>query len=231
VSDVTLHDVLFVPGLSGNLFSVRAATSKGYSTVTKDNYFRVMKADRVVVEGFTRDGSLYHLGLKPKVTLSHGKEAGSKRIASMDVWHQRLGHVNQQYLQDMVRKKSVYGLDVEGENKMKHFCESCVFGKQTRKSLASTGRKRMETPGRLVHADVCGPMSVSSIGGSTYFLLFKDDASDYRVYCIRTDNGLEFCNTGVTSLLRENKIRHERTTAYTPEQKSSESLRETTGPH
>ena len=40
--------------------------------------------------------------------------------------------------------------------------------------------------GEIIHADVCGPIQVSSIGGSRYFFLPKDDFSHYRfIYCIK----------------------------------------------
>lgn len=98
-----------------------------------------------------------------------------------------------------------------------------------------------------MHADVCGPMETTSLGGSRYFLLLKDDFSSFRcVYflkqksevktCIkkfinlaeretgfkmkilRTDNGLEFINKDVKEMLDGKGIRHQRTVVYTPEQ-------------
>lgn len=38
---------------------------------------------------------------------------------------------------------------------------------------------------------------------------------------MRTDNGLEFVNTGVQELLRKHGIRHQCTVAYIPEQNDS----------
>ena len=32
----------------------------------------------------------------------------------------------------------------------------------------------------IIHADVCGPMSVDACGGYRYFLMFTDDLSRYR---------------------------------------------------
>ena len=37
-----------------------------------------------------------------------------------------------------------------------------------------------------MHTDLCGPMSVDSIGGARYFLTFKDDATSFQyVYFLR----------------------------------------------
>ena len=101
--------------------------------------------------------------------------------------------------------------------------------------------------GECFHSDICGPMSVVSLGGSRCFLLFKDDASGHRhVYCIKhksdtyekfkeferlvhnkfncsmkvlpTDNGGEYCNTDMQNYMRKIGIKHETTAPYTPQQ-------------
>lgn len=57
------------------------------------------------------------------------------------------------------------------------FCESCVYGKQS-KIIFPIGKSwRASICLELVHADLCGPMSIESLGGSRYFLLFIDDYS------------------------------------------------------
>ena len=41
-------------------------------------------------------------------------------------------------------------------------------------------------PGEVFHTDVCGPMSVETSDGASYFLLFVDDATGYcYVYFLR----------------------------------------------
>lgn len=101
--------------------------------------------------------------------------------------------------------------------------------------------------GELIHADTCGPMEEQSIGGSRYFVLFKDDYSNHRsVYfvqtkheikhCIeiflnknenitgnkvkffRSDNGLEFVNKEVKEMFLKRGIIHQTTVPYTPQQ-------------
>ena len=49
------------------------------------------------------------------------------------------------------------------------FCEGCVYGKQTKHSFPVNKALRASKCLQLVHADVCGPMSVKSLGGSRYF--------------------------------------------------------------
>lgn len=125
-------------------------------------------------------------------------------------------------------------------------CEACLKGKLHRDSFGKSVDRGKEC-GDVVHVDVCGPMQTTSLGGSRYMLLLKDDFSRFRfVYLLkeksevverlrafikqaekadghgikrlRSDNGTEFVNAAVKRLLEENGIRHQRTVPYTPEQ-------------
>jgi Integrase core domain len=98
-----------------------------------------------------------------------------------------------------------------------------------------------------VHADICGPMEVPSIGGSKYFLLFEDDYTRMcfiyfiktkdqvfekfklfknlvenqkgtKIKTFRTDGGGEFCNKELDSYLESMGIVHQTTNPYTPQQ-------------
>lgn len=128
-------------------------------------------------------------------------------------------------------------------------CEACVIGKQHR--LPFKGHNQTTTKcGELLHADVCGPMQVNSIGGSRYFLLIKDDYShmrfvyflkaksevatkikhfvelvsnqtEHKLKAIRSDNGTEFVNRELQTYFQKKGIKHELTVSYTPEQNGS----------
>jgi hypothetical protein len=107
--------------------------------------------------------------------------------------------------------------------------------------------KRKIKPGEVIHTDICGPMSVESLGGSKYFVTFKDEASGFRhVYFIkhksdmcarfkeykrlvankfgqsmkilRSDNEREYCNQEMKHYLATRGIVLETTSPYTPQQ-------------
>lgn len=134
----------------------------------------------------------------------------------MQSWHEKLVHQNFKRVKEILSEK---GIVVTEDSS---FCAACAKGKAHKKSfpLSTTKTKSIA---ELIHADLCGPMEVSSIGGSRYFLLFKDDFSGYRkiyflkskdevfdhfrnyakrvymetgkyINTLRTDNGLEFVN-------------------------------------
>jgi hypothetical protein len=128
-------------------------------------------------------------------------------------------------------------------------CEPCVLGKQHRnpfKPSASVAAR----PLALVHTDLCGPLPVTSMGGSNYFVTLLDDYSKFsvvqplthksdtaaamkstlimletqtgvRVQRLRCDNGSEYINADLTAFCREKGIKLETTVRYTPEQNSA----------
>ncbi|KRX39073.1 Retrovirus-related Pol polyprotein from transposon TNT 1-94 [Trichinella sp. T9] len=125
-----------------------------------------------------------------------------------------------------------------------HFCTDCVLGKHHREGFQSR-KYRARAPGKLIHVDLCGPMHVTSLGGSKYFLIFKDDFSRYRqnfflkkkddvaqcletfldesrtagntVECILSDGGLEFNNAHVKDILQRRSVAMRTAMPYTPE--------------
>ena len=145
---------------------------------------------------------------------------------TIDVWHQRLGHVADS-VHGMDMSGCVDGLDLVGS---KHkACDECHFGKQPSNPHPKRKEIRKCLPGQRFHADVCFA-TTTSLGGATRFLTFKDEASGYRMVkflrstkevsgalksmldeaekqtgqkavSIRTDNGTEFTNESVAKLL------------------------------
>ena len=66
-------------------------------------------------------------------------------------------------------------------------CEGCVLGKLKRNEFPTSNREPVAEVGRLIAADVGGPMQEPSLSGARYYVLFKDKCSGYRkVYFIKT---------------------------------------------
>ena len=55
-------------------------------------------------------------------------------------------------------------------------CKGCALGKNTRSPFHDSTRKTNNVL-ELIHLDLCGPMSVPSLGGFWYYILFIDDFS------------------------------------------------------
>lgn len=265
----TLSDVLYVPDLKFNLFSAGCALDKGYCMLSDQEKCQFVDKNGNVRALATRVNKLYrmHFTLKetdynpitcfakdfewdfdlPKNSCEEIVDPiyaclNVKTIESIKDWHNKLAHQNLKYVRDFLKRNNIEYTECEKD----FICESCLAGKQHRLSFMKS-KSRATAPLGLVHADLCGPMENMSLGGSRYFLLFKDDLSAYRcVYflnqksqvknCIekfinlaerqtgqkmmilRTDNGLEFINKEVKEILENRGIRHQRTVVYTPEQ-------------
>ncbi|KAI9153156.1 hypothetical protein LWI28_006810 [Acer negundo] len=90
-----------------------------------------------------------------------------------NLWHQRFGHISSQRLKCLHSRGKLPGLkSVEVD-----FYKSCILGKQKRVSFKKTRRASVKEKLELVHTDVCGPASVSSIGDKQYFVTFIDNHS------------------------------------------------------
>ncbi|KAJ8636771.1 hypothetical protein MRB53_011038 [Persea americana] len=78
------------------------------------------------------------------------------------LWHHRYGHLHSKGLKVLSTKEMVLELPEVGEFEV---CEGCLYGKQTRASFPTGKAWRASKILELLHADLCGPMSTSSLGG------------------------------------------------------------------
>ncbi|UYV77601.1 hypothetical protein LAZ67_15001684 [Cordylochernes scorpioides] len=240
--NATLLDVLYIPELETNLFSISTATKHDLTLICKGNQIKLTKNSKVLVTGIKDNSNLYRIFIK-------AKQSSQTHVAqlSLDIWHQRMGHVNPIKLTQMF-ENNVFEEDIKIREKPDSLlCEACIYGKQNRNVFHASTSPNSTYPGELIYSDVCGPMSKRSPGGSLYFVSFKDDFSRFRVaYFIRhksdvlekfkefvkrvrtetgnkikrfrTDNGTEFLNKNFSDYLKSLGIVHELTAPYTPEQ-------------
>ena len=66
-------------------------------------------------------------------------------------------------------------------------CQDYLAGKQTRLLFLASTNYRASKSLELIHADLCGPISLATIVGSHYFMLLVDDFSRWMwIYVIKT---------------------------------------------
>lgn len=236
--DITVENVLCVPKLTTNLLSVSQLISKGNKVSFNNHGCEIFNQAGVLVATASLLNGVY------KLNMSESCSSAAVMISS-EVWHRRLGHVNNQYLYKM--QDAVQGLTLDSKTDIsKSSCVACCEGKQTRLPFPKEGNRSTELL-HIVHTDLCGPMENRSIGGSRYFMLFIDDFSrmtyiyflktkDEALTCfqqykaevenqlnrsikiLRSDNGKEFCNKRFNDFLKSHGIVHHKTNPYTPEQ-------------
>ena len=146
-------------------------------------------------------------------------------------------------MQILQSKKLLLGL----KNVNLEFCEDCIFGNQKRVRFLSTRNKKKSKNLELVHSDVWGPASASSLGDSLYYVAFIDDKtrktwvypmknkSDVfsifqkwkafveletgtKLKCLRSDNGGEYCSKEFESFCARNGIQRQKTTPRIPQE-------------
>ncbi|KAK0577488.1 hypothetical protein LWI29_033847 [Acer saccharum] len=117
----------------------------------------------------------------------------------LDLWHQRLGHMNFKDLKKLEKHGIVRGLPNLGK-KLKVVCEPCQLGKQTKVSHKKNSYIATKRPLELVHMDLMGPIQTESINGKKYIFVCVDDFSRFTwVYFLRNkteafDYFKKFCN-------------------------------------
>lgn len=187
-----LRDVLYVPGLKRNLFSVGSVTSKGFSFHAYGEKCEIRNKNGKLCSVGERRGTLYKMMFEVKVHVQCNAVDIRKMPKSdaLKLWHERLGHVNVRAVIKTCDILKVHEFSCSDADLF--FCEACIFGKQTRKSHKSSLNVSNYKPGEKIHSDVCGPVNIESPSGSRYFVLFKDECTSYRrVYFLR--NKSEVC--------------------------------------
>lgn len=236
-----LLKVLYVPKLCTNLFSSTKAMDNGHTLRSDKFKLELLDKNRVVAVGVRR-GTMFHMLFK---VIERNNEMANlaEKVSTLKTWHKRLGHQNAVHVRSFLKNSGINFIDENFE------CNGCSYGKEHRLSFEHRKEKSSKC-GEIIHTDVCGPIEQTSLNGSRYFLLFKDDYSHFRfvyflkhksevaekcknfvrlaekecghpIRIIQSDNGTEYVNEQVKTFLDENGIRHRRTVPYTPEQNGS----------
>ena len=224
-----------------------------------DNPQKVGMGDGNTVEAHGRGDIYFTLTLEndmsKKVTMCNAESVTQACVSvanepevknKTDLWHQRLGHLNENQLREMASQVLVKGVKIPKCTRIS-FCERCVEGKMSKIPYKSVGEIHSVRRLQCVHSDVCGPMPTKSIGGSRYFVTFVDDysrccsvyfmenksevfskfkefelittnACGCSIRNLRTDNSGEYLSKEFDTYLQSRGIRHELSAPYSPAQ-------------
>ncbi|XP_019093239.1 PREDICTED: uncharacterized protein LOC109129445 [Camelina sativa] len=166
-----LVNVYLVQGLRANLISISQLCDEGLSVLfTKVDCKALDESGNVKLYG-VRSGNNCYMWEK------HSIKCYSAR-GSIDLWHQRLGHMNTRNLATLVNKEIIRGVPkLKGENNM--VCGPCNQGKQVKIQHKKVPDVQSKLALDLVHMDLMGPMQVESLAGKKYVFVFVDDYSRY----------------------------------------------------
>lgn len=241
LSSAALNDVWYVPEARHQLFSIRQAAERGNDILFDSDGVKVLCDGELVAAGrLVR--SVYVMDMRvriPGVSIAKANLATSADV--LQGWHERFGHQDKRHVRDVLSR---FGISCRSSD-TSDFCDGCVLGKSHRKPFHSRVN-RPTAVGELIHADVNGPMSVDSIDGFRYYVVFKDDYSQFvriflmkrksevaghldsflrecdtaghKVKIFRSDCGTEFECDAVMKLLRERGIEFRPSCPYTQQQ-------------
>lgn len=178
-----LHDVLYAPDIRRNLVSVNSMLRLGFSFLLEGNSVKIFLATKFYGFGFMSDGFMV---LDIDNSISYDANKSISLVASSSdvnndfvIWHARLGHIGQERMTRLARE----GFLGPVAKVSLPTCEYCLAGKAIRKLFGTA--KRASEPLQLVHSDICGPMNVKAIHGTSYFITFIDDFTRYgHIYLI-----------------------------------------------
>ncbi|GJX64016.1 retrovirus-related pol polyprotein from transposon TNT 1-94 [Tanacetum coccineum] len=243
---ITIKRVYYVEGLNHNLFFVGQFCDADLEVTFRKStcYIRSLKGNDLLTG--SRGTDLYSITLQDSTTPNPICLMAKATSSQVWLWHRRLSHLNFDTINLLSKNNIVNGLPKLKFVK-DHLCSSCELGKAKRKSFHTKTTPSSKRRLQLLHMDLCGPMRVESINGKKYVLVIVDDYSRYtwthflrskdetpgvlidfltlvqrglhaQVTTVRTDKGTEFLNKTLHAYFAKEGIRHETSTARTPEQ-------------
>jgi len=180
--DISLVDVLLVETLGYNLLSVRALGKMGFAVFFDYDIVVLLRSKtlKVAFVGYV-ENDLYVVDFSGKTTTSAMCLFGKADEGWL--WHRRLAHVNMRTLQSLHKGGHILGLKDNVSFAKDRVCRACVEGKMhdsPHPSKTIVSSKRIL---ELLHVDLFGPPSHTSLGGKKYCMVIVDDYSRYtRVY-------------------------------------------------
>ena len=255
---IRLNNVLLVPALGMNIISVSALNSNRFQIGFSNGCCLINDADRneVIAAAYQKTDGLYWLSVI--IHSQHAMTSGTNHTSDVQdyasaatavtsspkqiLWHKRLGHSNQEAVNNTLKQKEYKSIDSSPEHIT---CIDCTTSKGTRGTFDGS-LNTLQNPGDCIYVDLCGPMPTTSWGGGRYMMLFIDGASRFiweevlkyksdaaeaierfvqkfnlqfahNIRRLHSDNGTEFCNSRVYNFLSNLGIVHTRSAAYNPQ--------------
>ena len=238
-----LHNVYYIPNLKSNIVSLGQATEAGCKVRMKDNQLYLYdRLGKLMIRTMRSRNRLYKVNLQTENDQCLQVTTTSTESSK---WHARLDHINVDTMKMMINKELVTGIPRMTINK--DTCVSCLLGRQTRQPFPSETAYRATRPLKLVHGDLCGPITPATPARKKYVFVIIDDFSRYmwtmllqdkseafkkfkrfkslaeqetktEIQTFRTDRGGEFMSLEFQACCEASGIKRHMTAPYSPQQ-------------
>ena len=247
---IELREALYVPEMQFNLISLSRIAEHNLKAIFDGHECTIMHREgKIVLKGINHNG-LYIVNTNrdsvnyPLNSFNQASEGGAKVET---LWHQRLGHIGIEKVNQMLNHNMVTGIDEKMQSNIRIIdCENCIAGKTRRQTHKSSDNK-VDKPLERISSDVEGPIHPPTKEGYRYIITFIDEFTRFtvgyflkkksealncfmlykayaerqqgrKILTIRTDNGGEYTSNEFARLLANDGILHQKTVAHTPEQ-------------
>ncbi|GJU26414.1 integrase, catalytic region, zinc finger, CCHC-type containing protein [Tanacetum coccineum] len=157
--NVTISRVYYVEGLGHNLFFVGQFCDFDLEVAFRKHTCFIRDLDGVDILKGSRGSNLYTLSMdnlflsSPICLLSKASKTKSW------LWHQRLSHLNFDYINSLAKQGLVRGLPKLKYQK-DHLYYACALGKSKKHSYKPKAEDSIQEKLYMLHMDLCGPMRV-----------------------------------------------------------------------
>lgn len=233
---INVCDVLYVPGLKGNLLSVKRLIERGFTVIFTRNKCDIKMNNSTIVTTYLRD-SLFKLDC----CLVSSSSCDCSRNC-IQLWHRRMGHRDIRVIRNL--SKNVKGMEI-CNCKYSTSCSCCIESKMTNQPYPKITEHRTSSILNLVHTDICGPFRNVTPSGKKYFMTLIDDYSRYtatyllnskdeacqkikeyvslvknrfKKNIIRSDSGGEYLSNNLKNFFMEEGIEHQLSVPNCPQQ-------------
>nr|GEU51959.1 putative ribonuclease H-like domain-containing protein [Tanacetum cinerariifolium] len=217
--NVTINRVYCVEGLNHNLFSVGQFCDADLEVAFRKStcFIRDLQGNNLLVGN--RRSDLYTISLQESTSSTSLCLMAKSTPTQAWLWHQRLSHLNFDYINLLSKRDIVIDLP-----KLKYvkdqLCSSCELSKAKRSSFKSKAVSSSKGRLNFLHMDLCGPMRDETPEVLKDFLTMIQRNLQALVITVRTDRGTEFLNKTLNAFFKEEGTEHQSSTARTPEQNS-----------
>ena len=168
VNTLHLNNVIYAPKMDANLLSTITLYDRGYEISMNPKKGVEILKDGAIVANAVREGRLFKLRV-----LSRSQALAATTAESIRLWHYRLVHLGEENVHKLETMSTGMKLD---KSTNVGVCSFCLEGRQTRQPSHEPSDKINE-PLDLIHSDMSGQISPTSIGGANYYATFTDDAT------------------------------------------------------
>ncbi|GJW78536.1 retrovirus-related pol polyprotein from transposon TNT 1-94 [Tanacetum coccineum] len=246
MGNVTISRVYYVEGLGHNLFSMGQFCDSDLEVAFRKHTCFIRDLEGVDLLKGSRGLNLYTLSMENLLLSSPICLLSKASKTKSWLWHQRLSHLNFDYITSLAKQGLIRGLPKLKYQK-DHLCSTCALGKSKKHSHKPKAKDSIQEKLYLLHMDLCRTMRIQSIIGRKYILVIVDDYSQFTwvkflrskdevpefvikflkmiqvclnatVCNIRTDNSTKFVNQTLRAYYEEVRISHQTSVSGTPQQ-------------